>query len=256
MQIKDLFESPETDAFYNGKADAAFHAIYDHVYEMKDQELELTEVVYSGGSNHAFVLPFKEVTRELPIFNRVVLIFYARGYGDGLADITKAEDGSNFIRMFISGGIRTGADILRGLTKMKNSLIHELIHSMDFRRIGGNYDRMIKGYRGAENGKADYFNHPVELNAYFHNVAQPLLDAIKGVREWGTDGLEFYDVDRDFKTYLNQLMKKQNVGSNRMFLDHIRQGNNKKILSRLMKLHDHLWELYDRKVEEERTEAA
>ena len=57
---------------------------------------------------------------------------------------------------------------LEGVKKHKNVLIHELIHYVDTRRIGdAGWEKSLKNYKSPDEDPVAYFNHPLELNAYF-----------------------------------------------------------------------------------------
>jgi hypothetical protein len=61
---------------------------------------------------------------------------------------------------------------------VKNPLVHELVHFVDFMRIKG-WDKAISNYPAPDKDFAKYANHPVEMNAYFQ---QSIADFVKGYK--------------------------------------------------------------------------
>jgi hypothetical protein len=49
----------------------------------------------------------------------------------------------------------------------KSNIIHELTHFLDNQRMGEGWDEASKSYPDPKKDPVGYFNHPIELNAYF-----------------------------------------------------------------------------------------
>ena len=101
---------------------------------------------------------------------------------------SKSSNREDIIVIGLRGlGIRLGDGMsdqqaaLKAMKKHKNVIIHELIHYMDSRRMGQkSWTSALKNYMLPDKDTVAYFNHPVELNAYF---LQALLDVSEGIEE-------------------------------------------------------------------------
>jgi serine/threonine protein kinase len=65
---------------------------------------------------------------------------------------------------------------------VKNSLIHELVHFVDFLRIKGWY-KAVSDYPDQDKDFVKYANHPVEMNAYFQQSIADFVKEYKAVIE-------------------------------------------------------------------------
>ena len=65
---------------------------------------------------------------------------------------------------------------------VKNPLVHELVHFVDFLRIKG-WDKAVSNYPAPDKDFAKYANHPVEMNAYFQQSIADFVKDYKSVTE-------------------------------------------------------------------------
>jgi len=129
-----------------------------------------------------------------------------------------------------------------------NVLIHELTHYLDAAR---NPTMHTKGTGEDKQGKTDYYNDPVEFNAFFTNLADPLLtilsldktDARKVVRF--AKGL---GISRDFKETLSALIQRaagQPSPALKRYWEHLLPNRRKRVIRRLHALHRQVISLLD-----------
>lgn len=59
--------------------------------------------------------------------------------------------------------------------KNKKEIIHELVHHMDYHRMKGGWEEAEKSYSSPDKDWAEYYNHPLELNAYYQQGVEPLI---------------------------------------------------------------------------------
>lgn len=68
-------------------------------------------------------------------------------------------------------------DTLKGTVKtLKKQIVHELVHHFDHLRMEGGWGEADKSYVNPQEDSAGYYNHPLEMNAYFQQGAQEKVD--------------------------------------------------------------------------------
>lgn len=111
---------------------------------------------------------------------------------------------------------------------------HEYIHVLDADRTSG---RIMKGIAGPEDQTA-YFNDPAEFNAFYHDVARPLLDLIKVITtdpEYFDDYLGLYGFNGDWKHDLSYMLTRD--GIIRRFVATLTATRRRSLLKRLYRLY-------------------
>jgi hypothetical protein len=67
----------------------------------------------------------------------------------------------------------------------KSTISHEIVHFLDRHRMGRGWEEAGKSYKTPDQNEAAYYNHPLELNAYFiqayHEITQPLEDLFRKI---------------------------------------------------------------------------
>lgn len=133
-------------------------------------------------------------------------------------------------------------------------LLHEIVHYLDSKRDGD-----WEGRTRPKSGSADYYNSGTELNAYFNNVAEPLLRFINMAKETQDDPAalarmaETIGIHWDFReTFASLVRKIESPGAVskmtlRKFLNALRGKNRKRIIARLYALHREAVALMDGK---------
>ncbi len=183
------------------------------------------------------------------VWHDVMVIFFnhTTSFDGRAAKVHSVFDGHKtryaiFIR--IEGGM-SSKELYRALcnSKVRNTFRHEAQHIMDKKR------RLVKPPEGEPEAETNdtagdrdlgkYFNNPMELNAYFHNVAEPILQRLRWMHQVGghdTIGL-FDELPTDYRAYL-ALRLTELRGTHKMFWDHLNEVNKRKVITRLMKLYD------------------
>lgn len=143
----------------------------------------------------------------------------------------------------------TPKELYRALcnSKVRNTFRHEAQHIMDKKRIAMGKFEPKEGEPEVDNNDdtADdrdldkYFNNPMELNAYFHNVAEPILQRMRWMHQvQGHDTIGLFDeLPTDYRAYLARRLTELR-GTHKMFWEHLNGVNKRKVITRLMKLYD------------------
>jgi hypothetical protein len=121
-------------------------------------------------------------------------------------------------------------------------LIHELIHYLDSARNSTMYS---KSTGEDKQGKAEYYNDPAEFNAFFHNLAQPLLAFLEAARnDAGLPGLTQFakaqGIDLDFKETLAMLIQRAQGQANpalKRYWTYLLPDRRRRVIRRLYALH-------------------
>lgn len=132
-------------------------------------------------------------------------------------------------------------------------LLHELIHMIDHAR-GHDVLNQKSDPNGEKNHKPDsnspeYYNSPVEFNAYFTNIADKLLAFIARNRNHAEAGRTLRDaqangITPEFSQTLAKLFKdKEHVPALKKFLTLLNDRNHRRLLSRLYKIHQEAAEI-------------
>lgn len=83
---------------------------------------------------------------------------------------------------------------------------HEYLHVLDDMRTNGKIDT---GRPSDAENREQYFNSPAEFNAYFHDIAKPMLDALIAIAkepEHADDILDLYQITGDFNKDVRRMM--------------------------------------------------
>jgi hypothetical protein len=119
----------------------------------------------------------------------------------------------------------------------QSTTLHELIHFLDALRNPTVHDD--KDHSADET----YYNSPEEFNAFFHNVADGLLNFIQVARtglpeDYLARFAKAKRIDRNFtRTIVNLLDQTAENHAVQGFLNHLNDRNNRSLLKRLYKLH-------------------
>lgn len=123
---------------------------------------------------------------------------------------------------------------------IRDTFRHEAQHIIDMRRrkTKKSQDGEIKTDGNSTKEPEDYFNSPEELNAFFHNVAEPILERLRWLHKHGSDhhGI-LSDLPDTYQEFLSQRLV-QLYGSKRLFWQYANQTNKRKVISRLARLYD------------------
>ena len=108
-----------------------------------------------------------------------------------------------------------------------------MIHVMDDVRYKSTNAKFVD-----PKNKEQYYNDPAELNAYFHNIAEPLLDTLKMVKQEGLDILKLSpEIPTDFRVFVADRVKTLRHEPLKQFWAHLNDRNRRRLVSRLHSLH-------------------
>ena len=123
-----------------------------------------------------------------------------------------------------------------------NVIQHELVHYFDNKRN----PKMLNQTNKAETGTNAYFNNPEEFNAYYTNLAHPLLHFIRAMRsgEINDDETKRFakalDIGKDFMENVKMMIDRaagQSGGAVKKFYQTLNKRNRRALLKRLYGLH-------------------
>ena len=242
--LASLQESVQSDRDYSQLAHALYIELYRYVYN----DGELTH--YDVNDTDMLGLPCKKLGVD-PVFDKT-LLFFKQG-----SEIRSAS--THHLATPIAGADTAVIFKVRTLNKegIENFLStaayvfqHEMIHVLDGTRYKVPFSDMQ--YTNPDENVSGYYNDPVEMNAYFHNLAEPLLDRLRGIKTDGIEYLELFDVvgatseiPRDFRTYLTKIVQKRYPQNLKAFWDSLTEDNKRRLTKRLMKLFQEYWRLVD-----------
>lgn len=117
-------------------------------------------------------------------------------------------------------------------------LIHEITHYLDSKRNPA----FFGGKDNEDDGRSGYYNNPNEFNAYFTNLAYPLLHFLNLVEEGGSAErlASVLKISRDFKANLEMMVRRAATkpnGAYKRFYEKLDQRNRRALMKRLYALH-------------------
>jgi hypothetical protein len=249
MKIMDfLTESADTDVIYSKIVDKLRTQLYEYLYYalQRDPKFELPIAVYQGDETPCIII--REAVKGGPFQDVMVMFKHSEGFGlTGKAIAwNETRHGCNYAVVIDALGTTT-QQILNTLSADRTAAIfrHEFIHIMDYKRYKGDIFKR-QGRNGPqytdddteEKKKAEtsrYHNSPEELNAFFHNLAEPLLNQHRFVKD-DPESAEFFDpLPANFSDYLAKVTKALH-GPTRRFWDDLSEQNRRKVTSRLYRL--------------------
>lgn len=242
MRSNEIFESPQTDQDAHAMAVAAYRQVVDAIGTQKsDFDVEDT-------SNGAGFVGYKPETVGFDQFgfpNICLLLGLRKGHGSEMGGSVSNFDGQpidgRYDKAMVVYGLREvsdkGARDMTQTTAFRVTFLHEFVHMLDSLRS----NEMIfgRGRIDAVQEPEKYFNDPAEFNAFSHEIAQPLLDMAREIKQSSDisrqDILDIYGFTGDFHTDIMELMKQS--GLYKRFLTNLRPERRKALLRRLYKLH-------------------
>lgn len=243
MLLLELFEAAQDDLAMSKKVDDLRILIHDYVYGMKERGEELAEAEIFGANGWCLF----GADLPSPPFNVSNVMFF---WSPEVMSKCVALDGPvasarNITKIVMLNAGYFIQDVTRPLDYVTRSLSrnagsatfrHEVIHLLDYSRvqkISGSSVKLTaksKEHVSAED-LADYHNEPLELNAYFHNIAEPLLLILRMFAEEPL-GLVFLDpLPATFREYWENLPSLPMPA--KRHLEHISPENRKRLISRL-----------------------
>jgi hypothetical protein len=114
---------------------------------------------------------------------------------------------------------------------------HEYLHLLDIDRTNGR----ITAKNSPDTRTADYYNDPAEFNAFYHDLAKPMLDAIRNINDepqYTKDILDLYNITGDYRHDIAGMMT-ANVHTRR-FATSLTPERRRSLLRRLYGLYQQL----------------
>jgi hypothetical protein len=234
MFLCDLFEDVKSDIKYSKEAENIIFSIYNYLYNELDAnpKFELPELEWRGKTSLCFVVG--EIDKK---YDDLLIIFrkLRPTVGASLAHISDSR-----FKFLIILNIEGDENYIKSRLLNKNiqqSFIHELQHYFDIKRYK-NRDEPDASYD--EEGEmsdpvflSNYYNNSLEYNAYFHNIAEPLLYILRIDAEIAREFADSFDFKEDFNEFLKSSIK----GRNLKIFNHFNETYRKKMLKRLFALH-------------------
>lgn len=197
MQLRDLFEDVEMDVAASAEAQQVLEAVVAQC-ERPD---------FRGKAVHRIRTGDAALDQKV---SSLAVIFREGKVGSGLF----AND-LNFHRDEISimvGPTVNAETILRTIKSAvgASTFRHEYQHFLDTIRSNGyaaKYKMTAKSQNGqkiTKDDRTEYVNDPLEFNAFFHEVAEPLLAILRTAKTEGVEAAqEVGKIEPDFKKYLS-----------------------------------------------------
>jgi hypothetical protein len=193
----------------------------------------------------------------------VLVCFRHNDFPETNGSAAPVEDGGD-IRYVVQMDVKT--DDLRTLmfsvssTNGRTVLLHEIAHVIDYIRYkdknGIKKREIVRVKKAAKDMTPDermahrqkeievYHNDPLERNAFFHNMAEPLLQRMRYLQN-DSMALEFLDpIPRDFREYFNGTLKKK-YGVVGQHWATVSEDGKRRIVSRLNSLFTLFWKSLD-----------
>jgi hypothetical protein len=124
----------------------------------------------------------------------------------------------------------------------RRDFIHEVTHLLDAKRFKGNRFRSVQAsgkdsFSTSENGTEAYHNSPFELNAYFHEIAEPLLRILRAHQE-DPEMMAFETIPpATFQEFLNNRVEHLSREAKRHWKN-VSEPNKRQIIKRLFGLYN------------------
>lgn len=276
MLLDHLYEDAEADARRSRLAYEFINELYAYLYHQSVNGAKVDEVlekvkIGSAGEYQYCIRPSE--FGAPPVFQRVLLTFRHADIPDvsGSANILQTPWNGLHYLISMEADTRDLSGILRSVnsTEGRATLHHELQHILDYRRFKRPYginnrkikDAKVKFQAAAKNATSDdeikdhradylkvYHNDDLEMNAFFHNLAEPILSRLRFFlkNDFVADQLFPRDLTRDFREYFKDTVESKQWGIVAQHWSNISESNKRKVISRLKKLFDLYWEMKDK----------
>lgn len=115
---------------------------------------------------------------------------------------------------------------------------HEFVHMLDNDRTQGG---MIKRPYVDAKHKSQYYNDPAEFNAYFFDIAKPMLAVIRAAKQEPQDAKDYmalYGLTGDWRDDLAGVLSRNLPAQH--FVKHLRKDRRRSLIKRLYRLHQQM----------------
>lgn len=141
----------------------------------------------------------------------------------------------------IGGDTEKVAQTIIHRSSVHEVILHELVHYLDGKR---NPTILKKGTNSERDGKAAYYNNPIEFNAYATNFTEPLLNFLRTTQGMDASGAariaKVLKISDDFNATLETLVQHANrhIGKHALkFYQHLRKHERRALMKRIYGLH-------------------
>lgn len=220
------------------RAETARIDLYNHVAEIGERgdELQTAEVFGYDG----VIIFARDVPTLKKRYSHLAFFFSPQG-PSRLVGLKEPISGvTEFI--MLRGGPEP-INVLRALNDHRSTVfIHEFTHSLDHSRFKGDLFKNAATDDSAVDipfDKQKYHNSPPELNAYFTEIAQPLLDRLAMMKvENDPELLGLYpDLPNTFDEFFKQRIRQLPIHGKK-HLELLTEKNKRRLLSRLLALYN------------------
>lgn len=241
-----ITEAPEDDVRRSAMVDDHLHAVLSHLYH---RTMPLPIVHLPSGHDCPVLYPY--MINSKGIFQDTMIVFKQHDDGNHgtfsrLTQPFRDHDG-NTIRYMVQIQLPPHNEMTPraiygdlSMSRIRDTFRHEFQHMLDHKRRKAprRSEETVPQEDRDTAYMQKYFNSPQELNAFFHNVAEPLLDRVRFFQKHGLAPMGLFDpIDKSFDKFLKDRIN-QLYGPQRQFWNHLTPNNKKKVMTRLAKLHE------------------
>lgn len=267
---KAIVEGVEDDLARSGIVDGLLGKLWNYLHDSLDANPDFTlgksTLMLKQGERTTPSIMVKEFAPERGIFGDVLICFVPNDDMEvsGRVRVVTGSDSRIGYVVDIDLPTRNGEFTTRHIADQIGSVSagrvfrHEFQHVLDMKRFKDKDARTTADRRWpadsqtwTEKNFSDYFNSPKEFNAFFHNIATPLLGAINAIERFGLDRASHYKglIELDFHEWVRNTLI---LGSatERRFWASLTAQNKRRALNRLYGLHKRFLDLLDRAEEE------
>lgn len=271
MFLENIFEDAAHD-FGNSKfAYRFYNELVKYLFQMEKNGYDVSALrryVVSRGDPDGYPgILSDEMGFSSGMLRGVLVCFRHDDYPEMNGSASPTEQGGN-IRFVVQMDAKTNTmkDLAYsvGSNRGKMIILHEIAHVMDYIRFKdkrGIHSRKIvqvkkdmenighvpndELQRRHEEYRKVYHNDPLERNAFFHNIAEPILERMRFLQA-GNGGHDFFDpISRDFQTYFKDVLTR-NHGVLKQHWETLEPLAKRRNISRLYALFNEYWQMLDR----------
>ena len=234
-----VIEGAEDDVRRSAIADSFINSLLHYLYH---KEGILPTTILDG---RKCPLVDSEMLNLKGIFGDLVVVFFDHetNFTGRAARIHPTSNNSNRYVVFLKVDGLSPREIYYSLCRdrRRDTFRHEMVHILDKKRR-----KTKKPFGEPETADSDgksvdltaYFNNSQELNAYFHNIAEPILARMRWMSKHGPDHVGLFpNLPDDYREFLADRLTFIS-GPERDFWLHLTKTNKRKVISRLSRLYD------------------